>query len=124
MLFLLLDERLSADALLKKIIPYGKLPTMPDGFPRLENLTTDRFDVKAAGHTTVLTSELDQPVGLLGDSMKLEDVSMTFRYKDKRRKKGRWEFHAQGIFIVLEQLKDLRYLTVIHRSGSKYHHFH
>lgn len=70
---------------------------MPEGFPKLQNLTTDRFDVKATGHTTVLTSELDKPVRLLGNSMKLEDVSMNFKYQDTRRKEGRWEFHAEGI---------------------------
>lgn len=90
------DERMSADELLRKIVPYGQLPALPEGFPALRNLTTDRFDVKSRGHSTVLTSDLDEPVNLLGDSMKLEDVSMTFLYKDKRNRKSHWKFHAEG----------------------------
>ena len=74
------------------------MPSMPDGFPSLSELKTDKFDYSTNRGKVTVTADLEDPVRLLGEGMTLHDVQMTFRY-NKNIPGGRWRFNAEGEFI-------------------------
>lgn len=85
----------SAEHLLQKIVPLGSMPSMPDGFPSLSELKTDKFEYSTNKGKVTVTADLEDPVSLLGQAMTLNDVKMTFKY-DKNRPEGKWQFNAEG----------------------------
>lgn len=85
----------SAEHLLQKIVPLGSMPSMPDGFPSLSELKTDKFEYSTNKGKVTVTADLEDPVSLLGQGMTLNDVKMTFKY-DKNRPEGKWQFNAEG----------------------------
>lgn len=89
------DDISSAERLLQKIVPLGSMPSMPDGFPSLSELKTDKFDYSTNKGKVTVTADLEDPVSLLGQGMTLHDVQMTFKY-DKNIPDGRWQFNAEG----------------------------
>ena len=74
------------------------MPSMPDGFPSLSELKTDKFDYSTNRGKVTVTADLEDPVRLLGEGMTLHDVQMTFRY-NKNIPGGRWRFKAEGEFM-------------------------
>ena len=75
------------------------MPSMPDGFPSLSELKTDKFDYSTNRGKVTVTADLEDPVRLLGEGMTLHDVQMTFKY-NKNIPGGRWRFNAEGEFII------------------------
>lgn len=92
------DDISSAERLLRKIVPLGSMPSMPDGFPSLSELKTDKFDYSTNRGKVTVTADLEDPVRLLGEGMILHDVQMTFKY-NKNIPGGRWRFNAEGEFM-------------------------
>lgn len=74
------------------------MPSLPDGFPSLSELKTDKFDYSTNKGKVTVTADLEDPVRLLGEGMTLHDVQMTFKY-NKNMPGGRWRFNAEGEFI-------------------------
>lgn len=72
---------------------------MPDGFPSLSQLRTDKFDYNINKNRVTVTADLEDPVNLLGEGMTVHDVQMTFKY-DKNRPGGKWRFNAEGGLII------------------------
>lgn len=95
LIFLQTEDISSAEHLLQKIVPLGSMPSMPDGFPSLSELKTDKFEYSTNKGKVTVTADLEDPVSLLGQAMTLNDVKMTFKY-DKNRPEGKWQFNAEG----------------------------
>ena len=89
------DDISSAERLLQKIVPLGSMPSMPDGFPSLSELKTDKFEYSTNKGKVTVTADLEDPVSLLGKGMTINDVKMTFKY-DKNSPGGKWQFNAEG----------------------------
>ena len=85
----------TAKHLLQRIVPLGSMPSLPDGFPSLSQLKTDRFYYSINKGKVTVTADLEDPVSLFGSSMKVHDVTMTFRY-NKAKPSGKWRFNAEG----------------------------
>ena len=90
------DDTPSAKQLLQKIVQNGELPVLPDGFPTLDQLKAEKFDYVIKNGKVTATIELEDPVNLLGQGMKVRDVVMTFVYNKNGTRKGHWEFNAKG----------------------------
>lgn len=98
------------------------MPSMPDGFPSLSELKTDKFDYSTNRGKVTVTADLEDPVRLLGEGMTLHDVKMTFRY-NKNIPGGRWRFNAEGEFIHrsgLTKCSSISYsLIFVYRFNNK-----
>ena len=106
------DDISSAERLLRKIVPLGSMPSMPDGFPSLSELKTDKFDYSTNRGKVTVTADLEDPVRLLGEGMTLHDVQMTFRY-NKNIPGGRWRFNAEGEFIHHSNVTKLSFIPLV-----------
>ena len=104
------DDISSAERLLRKIVPLGSMPSMPDGFPSLSELKTDKFDYSTNRGKVTVTADLEDPVRLLGQGMTLHDVQMTFKY-NKNIPGGRWRFNAEGEFIHYSDITKLSFIS-------------
>jgi hypothetical protein len=69
---------------------------LPDGFPPLSELKAEKFDYVVKNGKVTAKIELEDPVSLLGEGMRVRGVTMTFVYNKNGTSKGHWEFNAEG----------------------------